>query len=314
MVVLHRPMFKTHDVSSRFGLLVNIILTFLAEVTFDAVVLSSSVQCSHRNVIYDELYQNDNPIYEEILMNPIRGEIDTTVDPFEDFESFFAEKVKKSEKYPSSSPNPKRKSGLKHHRHRHRGRKNQHTTTQSFESLFKSEEEEQRRDYNFLYEDQELRVKNDTYDYLYGFELDRHRKHKSDPYSLNVFSSEYLIDPSPQELMILPSGLPHLEIPWPVKKEAVVEGDVNLGGLMMVHSREDGVTCGPIMPQGGIQALEAMLFTLDIINKKLKLVPNVTIGAHILDDCDKDTYGLEMAVDFIKGKSFSIILILLNLF
>jgi metabotropic X receptor len=32
------------------------------------------------------------------------------------------------------------------------------------------------------------------------------------------------------------------------------------------------------------------------------MIPGVTIGAHILDDCDKDTYGLEMAVDFIKGR------------
>lgn len=92
----------------------------------------------------------------------------------------------------------------------------------------------------------------------------------------------------------------HDEIPWPVKKEAVVEGDLVLGGLMMVHEREDSVTCGPIMPQGGIQALEAMLYTLDRLNSA-QLLPNISIGAHILDDCDKDTYGLEMAVDFIKG-------------
>mgnify|MGYP000698722146 CR=1 FL=1 len=92
------------------------------------------------------------------------------------------------------------------------------------------------------------------------------------------------------------------EIPWPVKKEAVVEGDLILGGLMMVHEREDTVTCGPIMPQGGIQALETMLYTLDVLNSAADKIPNVTIGAHILDDCDKDTYGLEMAVDFIKGR------------
>lgn len=90
-------------------------------------------------------------------------------------------------------------------------------------------------------------------------------------------------------------------IHWPIKKEAVVEGHVILGGLMMVHEREDNMTCGPIMPQGGIQALEAMLFTLDKINE-MKLLNNITIGAHILDDCDKDTYGLEMAVDFIRGE------------
>lgn len=99
-------------------------------------------------------------------------------------------------------------------------------------------------------------------------------------------------------------------IHWPIKKEAVVEGHVILGGLMMVHEREDNMTCGPIMPQGGIQALEAMLFTLDKINE-MKLLNNITIGAHILDDCDKDTYGLEMAVDFIRGEChFQTLLIL----
>ncbi|XP_050447039.1 uncharacterized protein LOC126849343 isoform X1 [Cataglyphis hispanica] len=87
---------------------------------------------------------------------------------------------------------------------------------------------------------------------------------------------------------------------WPVKHSAVVEGDLVLGGLMMVHEREDTITCGPVMPQGGIQALEAMLYTLDNLNDR-EIVPGVKIGAHILDDCDKDTYGLEMAVDFIKG-------------
>ncbi|KAK9298820.1 hypothetical protein QLX08_007983 [Tetragonisca angustula] len=87
---------------------------------------------------------------------------------------------------------------------------------------------------------------------------------------------------------------------WPVKHSAVVEGDLVLGGLMMVHEREDTITCGPVMSQGGIQALEAMLYTLDRLND-LEIVPGVKIGAHILDDCDKDTYGLEMAVDFIKG-------------
>lgn len=87
---------------------------------------------------------------------------------------------------------------------------------------------------------------------------------------------------------------------WPVKHSAVVEGDLVLGGLMMVHEREDRITCGPVMPQGGIQALEAMLYTLDTLNDR-EIVPGVKIGAHILDDCDKDTYGLEMAVDFIKG-------------
>lgn len=98
----------------------------------------------------------------------------------------------------------------------------------------------------------------------------------------------------------------NINIHWPVKKEAIMEGDVILGGLMMVHSRSETMMCGPIMPQGGIQALEAMLYTLDKINEDSVLLPNITIGAHILDDCDRDSYGLEMAVDFIKGTSIQI--------
>ena len=71
---------------------------------------------------------------------------------------------------------------------------------------------------------------------------------------------------------------------------------------MMVHERHNDVVCGPIMPQGGVQALEAMLYTLDFINDQVDFIPGVRLGAHILDDCDKDTYGLEQAVDFIKGE------------
>ncbi|OAD59763.1 Metabotropic glutamate receptor 2 [Eufriesea mexicana] len=104
----------------------------------------------------------------------------------------------------------------------------------------------------------------------------------------------------------------HVPVTWPVKKEAVVEGDLVLGGLMMVHEREDTVTCGPVMSQGGVQALEAMLYTLDKLNEGEGIVPGVKIGAHILDDCDKDTYGLEMAVDFIKAQDLVRRLVLAN--
>ncbi|XP_067123337.1 metabotropic glutamate receptor 6-like [Centruroides vittatus] len=93
----------------------------------------------------------------------------------------------------------------------------------------------------------------------------------------------------------------NLNISWPIKRVAEIEGDIVLGGLMMVHEREDLLTCGPIMPQGGIQALECMLYTIDWINSQKDFLPNITLGAYVLDDCDKDTYGLEQAVDFIKG-------------
>lgn len=78
-------------------------------------------------------------------------------------------------------------------------------------------------------------------------------------------------------------------------------GDIILGALMMIHEREnDPITCGVVMAQGGIQALEAMIFTVNWVNSQ-QLLPHTRLGALILDDCDKDTYGLQQAVHFIKG-------------
>ena len=91
----------------------------------------------------------------------------------------------------------------------------------------------------------------------------------------------------------------------PPKLVCEVPGDLVLGGLMMVHERGEARTCGPIMPQGGVQALEAMVYTLDYVNSHPTLLRGMQLGAHILDDCDKDTYGLEQSVDFIKGEQLA---------
>ena len=40
---------------------------------------------------------------------------------------------------------------------------------------------------------------------------------------------------------------------WPLKRTADIPGDIFLGGLHMVHERSSRLTCGPIMPQGGVQ-------------------------------------------------------------
>jgi metabotropic X receptor len=50
------------------------------------------------------------------------------------------------------------------------------------------------------------------------------------------------------------------------------------------------------------QAAEVMLYTVDKVNAMQVLPPPLRLGAYLLDDCDKDTYGLQQAVDFIKGK------------
>ena len=91
---------------------------------------------------------------------------------------------------------------------------------------------------------------------------------------------------------------------WPDKRVAEIEGDILIGGLHMVHEREDKMICGPIMPQGGLQAAEVMLFTVDRVNELGVMPKGIRLGTYILDDCDKDTYGLQQAVDFIKGSIY----------
>ena len=52
----------------------------------------------------------------------------------------------------------------------------------------------------------------------------------------------------------------------------------------MIHERQDQLICGPVMPQGGLQAAEVMLFTIDKVNQ-LKIMPNeVTLGTQICED------------------------------
>lgn len=91
---------------------------------------------------------------------------------------------------------------------------------------------------------------------------------------------------------------------WPRREQvAIIEGNITIGGLMMVHERDDTMICGKIMPQGGLQATEAFLFTIDQINKK-NLIPGITLGGRVKDDCDRDIYGLEQSVDFIRGRLY----------
>lgn len=81
-----------------------------------------------------------------------------------------------------------------------------------------------------------------------------------------------------------------------------IEGDVTLGGLFPVHSKgPSGVPCGDIKRENGIHRLEAMLYALDQINSDPNLLPNVTLGARILDTCSRDTYALEQSLTFVQA-------------
>ncbi|CAI5767485.1 Metabotropic glutamate receptor 7 [Podarcis lilfordi] len=81
-----------------------------------------------------------------------------------------------------------------------------------------------------------------------------------------------------------------------------LEGDITLGGLFPVHAKgPTGVPCGDIKKENGIHRLEAMLYALDQINSDPELLPNVTLGARILDTCSRDTYALEQSLTFVQA-------------
>lgn len=81
-----------------------------------------------------------------------------------------------------------------------------------------------------------------------------------------------------------------------------IEGDITLGGLFPVHSRGPvGVPCGDVKREKGIHRLEAMLYALDQINSDPDLLPNITLGARILDTCSRDTYALEQSLTFVQA-------------
>lgn len=101
----------------------------------------------------------------------------------------------------------------------------------------------------------------------------------------------------------LPSFSQRLELlPTEYAHSIRIDGDIILGGLFPVHSRgERGVPCGELKKEKGIHRLEAMLFAIDLINKDPELLPNVTLGARILDTCSRDTYALEQSLTFVQA-------------
>ncbi|XP_036386956.1 metabotropic glutamate receptor 7 isoform X1 [Megalops cyprinoides] len=81
-----------------------------------------------------------------------------------------------------------------------------------------------------------------------------------------------------------------------------IEGDVTLGGLFPVHARGvPGVPCGDIKKENGIHRLEAMMYALDQINSDDDILPNITLGARVLDTCSRDTYALEQSLTFVQA-------------
>uniref|UniRef100_A0A0N5B081 ANF_receptor domain-containing protein n=1 Tax=Syphacia muris TaxID=451379 RepID=A0A0N5B081_9BILA len=85
-------------------------------------------------------------------------------------------------------------------------------------------------------------------------------------------------------------------------KQVKVDGDILIGGLFPVHEAgRNGAECGVLKPDQGVQRLQAMLFALQEVNNDRSLLPNIRLGAQILDTCSDDSYALKQTFVFIKA-------------
>ena len=84
-------------------------------------------------------------------------------------------------------------------------------------------------------------------------------------------------------MMSLVTALPSQYLTYP--------GDVMLGGLFPIHKRGEDGPCGAIQDEDGIQPLEALLFTLDEINRLAASNPMSLLVPQSPDPPKKSTYG-----------------------
>ena len=77
-------------------------------------------------------------------------------------------------------------------------------------------------------------------------------------------------------------------------------GDLKLAAVFPIHKSGGNEACDKIQKEDGIQPLEAMLFTLDEINRNDKLLPGIKLGAIAIDSCDNPIQAAEKTLPLLK--------------
>ena len=94
-------------------------------------------------------------------------------------------------------------------------------------------------------------------------------------------------------------------IPAEVCTSYVQPGDIYLGGIFSLHGGADGEyskeDCEGLYPVSALQLTEAMAFAVMTINQDDSVLPNVTLGFIIHDDCSWPEYSTWGSLSLVLG-------------
>ena len=80
-------------------------------------------------------------------------------------------------------------------------------------------------------------------------------------------------------------------------------GDVNIGAVLSMHAFDEDSACGErLRGTTTIQHAEAIVYAVDLINNDPSILPNLTLGYVIFDDCAKDTTALAQVMHFMPSR------------
>lgn len=81
------------------------------------------------------------------------------------------------------------------------------------------------------------------------------------------------------------------------------EGDINFGVILSMTGSGPHMLCKPTVKPtlSSIMTAEAYVFAIETINNNTNLLPDIKLGFHMLDDCNKQSVALVQALNFVPG-------------
>ena len=82
----------------------------------------------------------------------------------------------------------------------------------------------------------------------------------------------------------------------------IQEGNLNIGFMKQIHKMETDTFCGDnLESEYELQYVEAFRWAIDQVNARTDLLPNITLGFAVLDDCGRDLTALAKSLYLIPS-------------